>query len=1214
MAYAQGPGEEGPALSGPFKAFSTDLNATKPFQSRPAVGDSERLLNVPTEGQITAVIWLEGDPAAKRSAAYTNPNSAAANNAARQQALALRAAQGGFRAELAAKFAIETIGQTTYLSNTLIVSMDASQIDEVKKLPGVRDVFPDQIGYLDNSNSVPFIGVPTAWSSLGLTGQGIRIGIIDSGIDYTHANFGGSGNPAVYAGNDTSTVGDNIGGDAVGFDNSKVVGGYDFVGDGWGGGGLLGTGDTPRVPGGWLGPANPFGVGDNDPQDCNGHGSHVAGTAAGFGVDGGGATYAGPYPPADFSALTIGPGVAPEAELFALKIGDCSSAVSFAAALLALEMVMDPNGDGDMSDRLDVTNSSYGGAYGTPSEILVQAFDIASANDVVMVASAGNEGDVYFVNGDPGIAASAISVASSVNDTLYAGLQLDAGDASYPSYPTVIPANPSQGGALGTYGSFQLRPVLATLGGNSQGCSVADYAGFAGEAGLIVWDATASGCGSGTRMTNAVNAGNVSGLVVVTANGDFPFINLACTYNGGPSPIPCVSVTQGDGANLAANPSAFSVTFDSSLTAALGFSIADQLSGFSSRGPSTTGGLDIIRLKPDVAAPGDSITSTGAGTGTGAATLGGTSMASPHVTGMVALLRQQHPTWSVAQIKALVMNTATHDLWTDPGQTGDNYGVSRVGAGRVDMANAINSGVVAYNTINPEQVSVSYGLVEVVDTVSMSRTITVQNLGSTTETYDISFQQMNDVNGASFSVSPASVTVGGGSSQQITVTLTTDKSLMSEPHLPDPTTPLVQSGAFGSLPRHWFGEEGGYVVLSATSNSANLRVPVHAVVRPASAMAADGPLELPVIDAPGEVLLPLAGNEVWTGNNFPFDVISQVSAFELVYENPNPVGDFTDSARLKYIGVTSDYPAAFALCAGDPACAIDNTVIYIGVVTHEEWSQASGFDTWFDIGFDVNEDGFYDRTVFNFETGYFVGADWTDTIMTWLTNGSSWLVGTGSIIGASDFINGVHALALDTYVMNNNVLVFPVWATDLGLSATNTDFQFDMLTLKNFWYADLLPTTDPFWFSYDVVAPTYSFSDVAGQVGGPYLGPTMWNDLDGNAIPVDYDVTAYGEGPFPPILLLHHHNGGLGNRAELVDVVLAGTVQDPTDSEGQAGEAGGAAAGTETGDVTTLPSTGYPPSKDEPRSSGQTLLILVAAALALVMATGGVLLSRKSHT
>ncbi len=1145
-----------PALEAPRTLPEVSLDSAS--VSSPA-GDADlpardgSATTTPLSGPITVLIVLES-PAALESAPVgasgLTPSAAAAVQSAATQATSR---QTQLISRLNSFIGIQVLGSTRLTVNAVVAVIDASQLDAIEALPDVLAVIPDQIGTLDNANSVPFINAVQAWEAAGgFTGSGVRVGIIDSGIDYTHANFGGSGDTSHYTGNDTSDITD------FGFDGSKVVSGYDFVGDGWISSlPLQGAGGSP------LGSSWVFAAGDNDPLDCNGHGSHVAGTSAGYGVTDVGATYAGPWDSTTpFSTMTIGPGVAPEAELYALKIGDCTTSVSFIAAALAFDYAVDPNGDGNPSDHLDVVNNSYGGAYGSPLEVLDTQVNLASQAGVIVVMSAGNEGDTYFVNGDPGVSPWGISVAASAADTTYAGLELTTGDGSYPTYPTAIPANPSTGGATGSYGPYSLRLVGGT--GNSQGCSVADYAGFTGEAGLIVWTAAASGCGSGTRMTNAVNAGNVSGLVVVSANpADFPFINLACTYSGGASSIPCVSVTGADGANLSANPGAFTVRFDSTLrVAGLGAStsIADTLAGFSSRGPSVVDAItgEII-LKPDITAPGAAITSTDAGSGSGSLTIGGTSMASPHVTGVAALMRQVHPTWSVSEIKALIMNTANHDLWTEVNLSGDNYGVSRIGAGRVDIALALGSEVIAYATAHPERVSVSFSLVEVIDTETISQSITIVNRGTASQTYNLSFQNLNITPGVSFSVSPSQVTVGAGASQTVQVTLTANETGMANVNIPDPTTPTTQPGVFGTLPRERIMEAGGYVVFTPTTATSTLRVPVHALARPASDMATANPLQIGQADV-GVAALSLAGNDVLTGFNTPDDIISQVSAFELVGEDPQTLDPALAGADIQYVGVTSDYLSVLELCAGDLTCAINNTTVYIGVVTYGDWSTLSCFDACFDIGFDSDENGTYNAHAFNFETGYLANVDFTDSIFAYFTNGQSWVWGSGTILGATDYVNGYDPGTLETYVYNNNVIVFPVDANRIGLSAANTNFDFDILASSSFVTGDWVPVTAPYWYSYDIANPTYEFNDSYGVAGGPFLGAPMWFDLDGNAIPVGYDVTGLSD-PLPPILLLHHHNAadaGVG-RAEIVQVerttdmdgVMTKTVDDDAPAEAQ---------------------------------------------------------------
>jgi subtilisin family serine protease len=283
--------------------------------------------------------------------------------------------------------------QTSLAYNGIAVAVDARQLDRLRALPGVAGVHVIPLKQRSNADAVPFIGAPAVWGAPhGATGSGIRIGVVDSGIDYTHADFGGPGTPTAYASNNRTIL------EPGTFPTAKVFGGIDLAGDAYD---AANADPTRRIP-------HP----DPDPLDCNGHGTHVAGTAAGFGVAADGTTYHGPYVSGvDFSAFRVGPGVAPEAQLYALKVFGCSG--STALLTLAVERAIDPNGDGDPSDHLDVLNISVGSPFGSDDDPDAVAVDNAVRAGVVVVAAAGDTGNTFYATDSPASAQLAISVGAA---------------------------------------------------------------------------------------------------------------------------------------------------------------------------------------------------------------------------------------------------------------------------------------------------------------------------------------------------------------------------------------------------------------------------------------------------------------------------------------------------------------------------------------------------------------------------------------------------------------------------------------------------------------------------------------------------------------------------------------------------------------------------------------------------------------------------------
>ena len=223
--------------------------------------------------------------------------------------------------------------------NGMKIEIARGDIADLAALPGVVQVVDVPKYNMKNAVSVPYIGAPEVWQGVpGFRGENVKIAIIDTGVDYTHANFGGPGTVAAFtqaAATSTQPADPAMFGPKA----PKVKGGTDLVGDDY-------DADDPNsVP-----------VPDPNPLDCNGHGSHVSGTAAGFGVTNDGKTYQGPYDEAAYSAgFGIGPGVAPKADLYMVRVFGCIGSTDVVTD--AIEWAVHNN--------MDVISMSLGGLYGS---------------------------------------------------------------------------------------------------------------------------------------------------------------------------------------------------------------------------------------------------------------------------------------------------------------------------------------------------------------------------------------------------------------------------------------------------------------------------------------------------------------------------------------------------------------------------------------------------------------------------------------------------------------------------------------------------------------------------------------------------------------------------------------------------------------------------------------------------------------------------------
>jgi uncharacterized repeat protein (TIGR01451 family) len=610
-------------------------------------------------------------------------------------------------------------------------------------------------------------------------------------------------------------------------------------------------------------------------------------------------------------------------------------------------------------------------------------------------------------------------------------------------------------------------------------------------------------------------------VIANNAAGDPPGLGDDATIVT-PITIPTVSVTQALGASLKTALGTGTVTL--TLVAA-----GDTISSSSSRGPRDA---VPIRLKPDVAAPGTNIPSaqtgrvcTGSGLSTGCIVsnvtgyipnnavliISGTSMAAPHVTGLMALLREAHPSWTVEQLKALVMDYSLHDLFLAPGGIGAQVGAGRVGAGRVDAVLSAQGPIIAMNADEPGVVSVSFDG-EVGGTVTRHQRVRVENHGGIPYHLLLGLQPSVVAPGVAFSLSASSLDVPAGGFNTFEVVMTADATQMKL--APDPSVAATQGG----LARHRLAEAASYVTFTVppidrASNSLGvlMRLPVYAAVKPVSSTSATGPLQTAGA-ATGTGSIALEGTGVCTGalasaacgGTFPADRASLVSAFELQGvspKSPDLYGSGFEAGDLKYAGVQYD--------AG-------NGVFLFGLASWETW--ASPAQVTFNVIVDGNADGTDDKLLFN--PRFTAGGLPTD-----LQLGGTASYPSGAGTASNFYVNLVGPDQIDTGLFGSNVLMLAATPAQLGITV-GQPFK---------WRVVACPGFDPFCglpggSTLDSMGPfTWSTAAQGLNFGGAWA----LDDQNAAEIPANWDTTKFAANGTVGALLLHHL-AAEGRRAEVV--------------------------------------------------------------------------------
>ena len=791
----------------------------------------------------------------------------------------------------------QVVASVKIVLNAVFLNVDDAGLDAISSDASVSRVAPVGDYRLDLTATVPYIGAETV-HGLGIRGAGVRVAVLDSGIDYTHADLGGTGNPADFGANDPATTADG------GFPNSKVVGGTDFVGGTWNG-----TRTSPP-----LAPdADPLDKAPTGFPDGSGHGTHVASIIAGA------------------------QGVAPDASLYAVKVcSSVSTACSGTALIEGMEFAVDPNGDGDTSDHVDIVNMSLGLDYGQPfDDDLSFAVDNATAVGVLTAAAAGNGGDRPFVTGTPAAAPTAISVAqTAVPSEKLNFMHIDS--------PALTPAN--RGAVFQPWAAPLTSVVSGTVlygngASNRNGCAAFAPGSVTGRIVLV----DRGSCSFSVKISNIAAGGAALGIIG-TIDATVPFTGA---FDGGTPTIPGFMISLADANAIRGGAT---VTFDPANTLA----VVGSVTSTSSRGPS----FQDKRIKPEISAPGASVSSEH-GTGTGRTAFGGTSGATPMISGSAALLKQFYNIIGEAgtpkRIKQALLDSAETGTLAPllfGGVVPDGVApISRIGGGEVRVDRAVSTAT----TVNPLDRSsnntggLSFGFIDAaLPRVIVDKDILIANHSYHPRTFSITptARFADDVATGAVSLSlPSSVTLGPLQNKILRARLTVNSAKLRNN--------LMNSGSGAN--NHTLlraNEYDGYVVFHSAQETITL--PWHVLPRKDALVLTPYGQSLR-FGADGSGSVKLANIGVGT---------AQPNAYSLIAVSANlpqgGKGQQSPTPDIRAIGVNTvvDSPDFVTGC---------DAQFYWEFAINSWERQTMPTDAIYDVLLDIDGDGIADWDVFNFD-------------------------------------------------------------------------------------------------------------------------------------------------------------------------------------------------------------------------------------------------------
>lgn len=713
----------------------------------------------------------------------------------------------------------EVLDNYAYALNGVALEIKGNQLGQLLQIPGVVSVYPDyevqlapETGEVNPhmKDTAPFIGAPEVWD-LGYKGKGVKVGVIDTGIDYNHPNL-----------------------------RDAYKGGWDFVDND----------DDPyeATYQEWKASGQPE-LNERGSSYYTSHGTHVSGTVA--------AREAG-----DYGVV----GIAPEADIYAYRVLGPYGSGQTSWVLGGI--------DRSVADGMDVINLSLGAEGNDPSYVTSVALNNAMMSGVTAVVSSGNSGPNRYTLGSPGASAMAITVGNSTgpSQVITANTHFWIGEEGGETAPEQQPApdneqTPELGNAPDTQ-EPAVTPVTAPEGeaeATTSGDEVGDAASAQPESDQAEAPATNAGNEAADETTAPATEApaneqsplavtesvyrldvmgwslaadpeavltdrydvqfaalgkpadfegkDFTGKVALIQRGELAFVEkianakaagsvAVIVYNNIPGPIgvslgdnfdliPTLSMSKEDGEVIkaqldAGQPVEVSFSdFERSQTP------GDEMSSSSSRGPAKV----TLDIKPDVVAPGSNILSTIPAYGKDEPVAdyaqaydrkSGTSMAAPHVAGLAALLLEKHPDWTPFDVKVALMNNAKI-------MDTAKYDVFDQGAGRIQAVKSIDPAafvkvmdVTQYtesgSVVEKENItgSINYGNFLSTEAKTVTKTIKVQALNGNGGDYTVNVNPTRTVPGVTVAVDKTSFTLNGEEELAVTVTVPRGVTALTE--------------------------------------------------------------------------------------------------------------------------------------------------------------------------------------------------------------------------------------------------------------------------------------------------------------------------------------------------------------------------------------------------------------------------------------------------